>query len=76
MASFTNRNLENNRGLLQSDQVLFSTSGSDTVAIVNRFGSSESDFFTTFGQSMIKMGNINPKTGTDGEIRRDCKRVN
>lgn len=68
-------NLQNNRGLLQSDQELFSTSGS-TVAIVNQFGNSQSAFFTSFGQSMINMGNISPLTGTNGEIRSDCKRVN
>ncbi|KAI8526308.1 hypothetical protein RHMOL_Rhmol13G0298500 [Rhododendron molle] len=69
-------NLQNKRGLLQSDQDLFSTDGSDTVAIVNRFANSQSDFFDSFGQSMINMGNISPLTGTNGEIRADCKRVN
>ncbi|KAI3461051.1 hypothetical protein Pfo_017714 [Paulownia fortunei] len=69
-------NLQSGRGLLQSDQELFSTSGADTVGIVNRFGNSQSEFFDAFVQSMIKMGNISPLTGTDGEIRADCKRVN
>ncbi|KAL2507956.1 Peroxidase 53 [Forsythia ovata] len=69
-------NLQSNRGLLQTDQELFSTSGADTVAIVNRFGNSQAEFFTAFVQSMIKMGNISPLTGSNGEIRADCKRVN
>lgn len=69
-------NLQNNRGLLQGDQDLFSISGSDTVAIVNRFAGSQSDFFDSFGQSMINMGNIGTLTGTNGEIRADCKRIN
>ncbi|CAI9761353.1 unnamed protein product [Fraxinus pennsylvanica] len=69
-------NLQSNRGLLQTDQELFSTSGADTVAIVNRFGNSQSEFFDAFVQSMIKMGNISPLTGNNGEIRADCKRVN
>ncbi|CAK9171316.1 unnamed protein product [Ilex paraguariensis] len=69
-------NLQNNRGLLQSDQELFSTRGAATVAIVNRFANSQSDFFDSFGQSMINMGNIRPLTGNNGEIRSDCKRVN
>ncbi|CAN6555952.1 unnamed protein product [Malus baccata var. baccata] len=68
-------NLQNNRGLLQTDQVLFSTSG-DTVAIVNRFANSQSDFFDSFGKSMINMGNIGVLTGTNGEIRTNCRRVN
>ncbi|KAK4839346.1 hypothetical protein QYF36_021222 [Acer negundo] len=69
-------NLQNNRGLLQSDQELFSTTGADTVAIVNRFAGSLTQFFDTFGESMIKMGNISPLTGNNGEIRTNCRRVN
>uniref|UniRef100_A0A7N0T8D3 Peroxidase n=1 Tax=Kalanchoe fedtschenkoi TaxID=63787 RepID=A0A7N0T8D3_KALFE len=73
-AYFTN--LQNNRGLLQSDQALFSSTGSNTVSIANQFGNSQSDFFTSFAQSMVKMGNISPLTGASGEIRADCKKVN
>nr|GMD23111.1 peroxidase A2-like [Ipomoea batatas] len=69
-------NLQNNQGLLQTDQELFSTAGADTVAIVNRFGNSQSEFFDSFAQSMIRMGNISPLTGNQGEIRADCRRVN
>ncbi|KAL8489819.1 hypothetical protein ACS0TY_025628 [Phlomoides rotata] len=69
-------NLQTNRGLLVSDQVLFSTSGGETVPIVNQFGNSQSQFFAAFVASMIKMGNISPLTGTQGEIRADCKIVN
>ncbi|KAJ7955529.1 Peroxidase [Quillaja saponaria] len=69
-------NLQNNRGLLGSDQVLLSTTGAATIDIVNRFANSQTDFFNSFAQSMIKMGNISPLTGSNGEIRTDCKRVN
>ncbi|OIT22649.1 PREDICTED: peroxidase 15-like [Nicotiana attenuata] len=69
-------NLQNNQGLLQSDQELFSTAGAATVSIVNTFSSSQNTFFQSFVQSMINMGNISPLTGTNGEIRSDCKRVN
>ncbi|NP_001234132.2 peroxidase precursor [Solanum lycopersicum] len=69
-------NLQNQEGLLQTDQELFSTSGSDTIAIVNRYASSQSQFFDDFASSMIKLGNIGVLTGTNGEIRTDCKRVN
>ncbi|KAF9597381.1 hypothetical protein IFM89_017727 [Coptis chinensis] len=68
-------NLQENRGLLQSDQELFSTNGSPTVPIVNDF-TNQRRFFASFAQSMIKMGNISPLTGRRGEIRSDCKRVN
>ncbi|XP_038901940.1 peroxidase 2-like [Benincasa hispida] len=69
-------NLQGLRGLLQSDQELFSTRGADTVAIVNRFAKSQGQFFKSFGVSMIKMGNITPLTGNKGEIRLSCRRVN
>lgn len=69
-------NLQTNRGLLRSDQVLFSTSGADTINIVNRFAGDQNEFFDAYVQSIIKMGNISPLTGTEGEIRSDCKRVN
>ncbi|KAF4374540.1 hypothetical protein F8388_016091 [Cannabis sativa] len=69
-------NLQNNRGLLQSDQELFSTSGASTVSIVNNFISNQTAFFVSFAQSMINMGNISPLTGSNGEVRLDCKKVN
>ncbi|KAJ8621383.1 hypothetical protein MRB53_029912 [Persea americana] len=69
-------NLQSNTGLLQSDQELLSTSGSATIAIVNSFASSQTTFFQSFAASMINMGNISPLTGTSGEIRTDCKKVN
>ncbi|XP_057483474.1 peroxidase 2-like [Actinidia eriantha] len=69
-------NLQNKRGLLTTDQFLFSTNGSDTIPIVNQFASSQSDFFYNFGQSMVKLGNISPLTGNNGQIRADCRRVN
>ncbi|KAG5252909.1 peroxidase [Salix suchowensis] len=69
-------NLQNNTGLLQSDQELFSTSGSPTIPVVNNFNSNQTAFFLSFVQSMINMGNISPLTGSSGEIRSDCKKVN
>ncbi|KAI9077266.1 hypothetical protein K1719_040710 [Acacia pycnantha] len=69
-------NLVTNRGLLQSDQELFSTNGSSTISIVNSFAGNQNAFFVAFAQSMINMGNISPLTGTQGEIRSDCKKVN
>ncbi|CAA0401096.1 putative peroxidase [Arabidopsis thaliana] len=69
-------NLQSNNGLLQSDQELFSNTGSATVPIVNSFASNQTLFFEAFVQSMIKMGNISPLTGSSGEIRQDCKVVN
>ncbi|XP_061373671.1 peroxidase 15-like [Gastrolobium bilobum] len=69
-------NLQGQKGLLQSDQELFSTKGADTISIVNKFGSSQDAFFDSFKASMIKMGNIAVLTGTKGEIRKQCNFVN
>ncbi|EEF27947.1 Peroxidase C3 precursor, putative, partial [Ricinus communis] len=69
-------NLQVNKGLLQSDQELFSTPGADTITIVNNFGNNQTAFFEAFVVSMIRMGNLSPLTGTDGEIRLNCRVVN
>ncbi|CAL5184133.1 unnamed protein product [Lathyrus oleraceus] len=69
-------NLQVQKGLFQSDQELFSTSGSDTVAIVNSFNNNQTLFFEKFKASMIKMGNIGVLTGAQGEIRKQCNFVN
>ncbi|KAI3926930.1 hypothetical protein MKX01_032845 [Papaver californicum] len=55
-------NLQTNQGFLQSDQELFSTNGSASIAIVNSFSSNQTTFFENFVQAMIK-------TGSNGEIR-------
>lgn len=69
-------NLLIHKGLLQTDQELFSTDGASTISIVNNFANNQSAFFEAFAQSMINMGNISPLTGTQGQIRTDCKKVN
>lgn len=67
--------LVGNRGLLQSDQELFSTEGAETIAAVNRFATNRSDFFAQFGESMIKMGKLEPLIAPAGEIRLNCRCV-
>ncbi|XP_061373665.1 peroxidase A2-like [Gastrolobium bilobum] len=69
-------NLQLHKGLLQSDQELFSTSGADTIDIVNKFNSNQTLFFQRFAASMIKMGNIGVLTGSQGQIRKQCNFVN
>ncbi|MED6119418.1 hypothetical protein PIB30_011783 [Stylosanthes scabra] len=70
-------NLQNQEGLFQSDQVLFSTpNATDTVSVVNGFANDQNSFFQAFVNSMIKMGNIDVITGTQGEIRNQCNVVN
>lgn len=66
------------RAQLPSDQVMMSgpIAAASTAPIVRRFSGSQKDFFKNFAASMIKMGNISPLTGRDGEIRKNCRRVN
>ncbi|EES19563.1 peroxidase 2 [Sorghum bicolor] len=71
-------NLLHGQAQLPSDQVMLSdpTAPRTTAPVVHRFASNQKDFFTNFVTSMIKMGNISPLTGKDGEIRKNCRRVN
>nr|CAB3461413.1 unnamed protein product [Digitaria exilis] len=71
-------NLVEGRAQLPSDQVMLSdpVAVATTAPIVHRFAGNQQDFFRNFAASMIKMGNIAPLTGSDGEIRKNCRRVN
>eukprot|EP01018_Ginkgo_biloba_P007311 Gb_31015 [translate_table: standard] len=69
-------NLQGKKGLLRSDQELYSKSGATIKSVVDSFSSSQSTFFSNFKASMIKMGNIRPLTGSSGEIRLDCRKIN
>jgi peroxidase len=70
-------NLLHGQAQLPYDQVLLSDPSAlaTTVPIVHRFVSNQKDFFGNFVASMIKMGNISPLTGRNGEIRMNCRRV-
>lgn len=68
------KNLLQNRGLLHSDQQLFN--GGSTDSIVRTYSNSESTFNSDFAAAMIKMGDISPLTGSNGEVRKNCRKVN
>lgn len=73
------QNLINNKGLLSSDQILYSSDeakSTDTKSLVESYSRNTNLFFADFVNSMIKMGNISPLTGTNGEIRKNCRVVN
>ncbi|MBA0664236.1 hypothetical protein Goklo_004275 [Gossypium klotzschianum] len=61
------------RGLLTSDQALFS--GGSTDNLVNTYRLYPQVFRKDFAQSMIKMGNIKSLTGNQGQIRANCRMV-
>ncbi|XP_062167425.1 peroxidase 2-like [Alnus glutinosa] len=67
-------NLVQQKGLLHSDQALFS--GGLTDPLVNKYSSYPIAFWQDFAKSMVKMGNIKPLTGYQGEIRLSCSKVN
>ncbi|KAG0578681.1 hypothetical protein M758_4G038800 [Ceratodon purpureus] len=69
-------NLLKSEGILISDQTLFSTAGAASVAVVQNFASNQDAFFSQFALSTIKMGNIMPPAGQQGEIRTNCRVVN
>ncbi|XP_024963165.1 peroxidase N1-like [Cynara cardunculus var. scolymus] len=71
-------NLRSGRGVLESDAVLWRDP--TTQRFVQRFlgvrGLLGLTFNVEFGRSMVRMGNIELKTGTQGEIRRVCNAIN
>lgn len=68
------KDLQNNSGLLQSDQELYATDAS-TRSLVDTYSNNPITFSHDFIASMIKMGNISPLTGTNGQIRKNCRIV-
>ncbi|KAF8042083.1 hypothetical protein BT93_A0629 [Corymbia citriodora subsp. variegata] len=68
------KNLQIQKGLLHSDQELFN--GGSTDAQVNTYSSNSATFMTDFANAMVKMGNLSPLTGSSGQIRKNCRKVN
>ncbi|KAF3629409.1 Cationic peroxidase 1 [Capsicum annuum] len=68
-------NLLSGKGLLASDQVL-ATGDDNTREIVQNYVDDPSAFFEEFKNSMLKMGSLAPPTGTNSEIRVNCRVVN
>jgi peroxidase len=73
--NFYFKNLLVGKGLLNSDEVLL-TRSPETAALVKAYADDVDLFFQHFAQSMVKMGNISPLTGAQGEIRKNCRRLN
>jgi peroxidase len=65
------RNLLSRFGLLHSDQELFNGGPVDSIA--QQYAGNGGAFSADFVTAMIKMGNISPLTGSNGEIRNNCR---
>ncbi|CAI0399528.1 unnamed protein product [Linum tenue] len=68
------KNLVKQKGLLHSDQILFDGGSADSL--VRSYSKNPKAFAADFAAAMIKMGNIDPLTGSQGEIRKKCGRPN
>ncbi|XP_043718749.1 peroxidase 12-like [Telopea speciosissima] len=66
--------LMNRQGLFTSDQDLYMDSR--TKAIVTSFAINQTLFYEKFVFAMIKMGQLNVLTGTQGEVRANCSAHN
>ncbi|KAL9259757.1 Peroxidase 9-like protein, partial [Drosera capensis] len=64
------------RGLLTSDEVLLTENVPNIVALVKAYAEDEDLFMNQFAQSMIKMGSIGALSGSNGEVRKNCRVVN
>ncbi|XP_022775729.1 peroxidase 3-like [Durio zibethinus] len=67
--------LTKRRGLFQSDAAL-TTNSTSLVLIKQLLSSPQKFFYDEFAKSMEKMGRINVKTGSAGQIRKQCAFVN
>ncbi|RRT52018.1 hypothetical protein B296_00048580 [Ensete ventricosum] len=65
---------DNNLAPLDLDQELYN--GGSTDSQVKAYSNSPGSFYADFAASMIKMGDISPLTGSSGQIRKNCRRIN
>ncbi|KAG1338980.1 peroxidase 4 [Cocos nucifera] len=68
------KNLVGQKGLLHSDQELFNKGSTDSL--VQTYSTNPSKFSSDFVAAIIKMGDISPLTGSQGEIRKNCRKIN
>ncbi|XP_026452614.1 peroxidase 72-like [Papaver somniferum] len=69
------KNILASKGLFNSYQVLLKKDES-SMDLVKQYAENNNLFFEHFAQSMVKMGNLSPLTGSNGEIRKKFRRIN
>jgi peroxidase len=68
------KNLVASKGLFHSDQALFNNGSQDNL--VRSYSTNGATFRRDFAVAMIKLSKISPLTGTNGEIRKNCRLLN
>ncbi|XP_021841146.2 peroxidase 57-like [Spinacia oleracea] len=66
--------IKQGQGVLEIDQRI--ESDSITRDTVNRLAYKEGDFDYQFGGAMVRLGRVGVLTGTQGQVRRNCRRNN
>ncbi|KAJ1379474.1 Secretory peroxidase [Sesbania bispinosa] len=61
-------------GLLTSDQTLYTSP--KTRNFVNAYAFNQAMFFLDFQQAMVKMGLLDVKDNSNGEVRENCRKIN
>ncbi|KAM7251798.1 hypothetical protein ACFE04_023681 [Oxalis oulophora] len=69
------KNLLAYKGLLSSDQILL-TKNADSAELVKKYAANNEEFLEQFAKSMVKMSLISPLTGSKGQIRKSCRKIN
>jgi peroxidase len=64
------------RGLFHSDGTLLTDAFTRAYILRHATGAFKDEFFADFAVSMVKMGNTDVLTGSQGEIRKKCSVVN
>lgn len=70
------QNLVNLKGLVHSDQQLFVNGSGLTDSQVITYSRNMGRFKKDFAEAMLKMSLLSPLTGSDGQIRTNCNRIN
>ncbi|KAG8045637.1 hypothetical protein GUJ93_ZPchr0008g12619 [Zizania palustris] len=72
------KDLVSRRVLLRSDQELYGSGAGNgtTDAFVRAYAANVTAFAADFAAAMVRLGNLSPLTGKNGEVRVNCRRVN
>ena len=66
--------LTRQNGVLFSDQTLYNSP--KTKNVVNAYALNQAMFFFDFEQAMAKMSLLDVKNGSNGEVRKNCRKIN